>query len=222
VHVGAVTSAATGTTDGKHADAKGSTTVTGLTVAGVPVTVDDHGVSVAGTGVVPPGAADAVTSALQQAQITLALTAPVKKVTAGRVEYSTGALTATTPLGTLTLGGAQLVLSATRQDATVVPPVVPATTTVPPGVTTPPVLSPPSGVAPGGSIPQPTVEQPSTLPRVTGPAALLPVSVRSGYGWAWVVSGLLLAGLAAHGLLGLNRRWLAPDLSGCPLERSTP
>ena len=99
VHIGAVTSSASGTTDGRHADAKGSTSVTGLTVAGVAVTVDEKGVSVAGTGVVPPGAADAVTDALKQAQIGLTLTKPLRTAAAGRVEYSTGALVATTPFG---------------------------------------------------------------------------------------------------------------------------
>ncbi|MFN2538627.1 MAG: hypothetical protein ABR549_10835 [Mycobacteriales bacterium] len=220
VHVDAVTSTTTGMTDGLRASANGSTTVTGLTVGGVPVTVDEHGVSVAGAGVVPPGAADAVTSALQRAQITLALTKPVKAVAGGRVEYSTGALVATTPLGTLTLGGAQLVLSATRDDDT--GPVVPLPTSTPGGTTTLPGDQPPVEVQPGGSGQPPAVPAPTALPQSDGPLAAVPLSLRTGYGWAWVAAGLLLTFLAASGLLALNRRWLAPDLSGCPLERRLP
>jgi hypothetical protein len=219
VHVGAVTSAASGATDGAHADAKGSTSVTGVTVAGVAVTVDDKGVSVAGTGVLPAGAADAVTAALEQAQITLRLTKPVKTVTGGKVEYSTGALVATTPLGTLTLGGAELVLGATPAYSSGLP-------------SAPPVPTPSVGLGSVGGGGQPAAEAPgpvrlpsvvpppSTAPDVAGPVALVPLSVRTGYGWAWLVSGVLLSFLAGSGLLGLSRRWLAPDLSGCPLERS--
>ena len=222
VHVGSVVSSASGTTDGLHASAKGSTSVTGVTVAGVSVTVDEHGVSVAGNGVVPAGAADAVTSALAQAQVTLRLTKPVTTVAGGRVEYSTGALVATTPFGTLTLGGAEVVLSATPADASVLPPAVPdGPASAPVGTSVPPGLSAPGTVAAGGgSVPPPTVNGPLPQGSSNPVLAAVPVSVRTGYGWAWLVSGLLLSFLAASGLLALSSRWLAPDLSGCPLERS--
>ena len=221
VHIASVTSAATGTTDGARADAKGATTVSGMTVGGVGVTVDEHGVSVAGTGIVPAGAADAVTDALAQAQITLTLTKPVKRVTGGRVEYSTGGLVATTPLGTLTLGGAQLVLSATRlDDAPVIDVVPPLSSPPPPGTVVPPAGQP-SVVPPEGS-PGPA-QTAGPEPSIDGsPLAVIPLSVRSGYGWAWIASGLLLTFLTASGLLALSRRWLAPDLSGCPLEGRLP
>ncbi|MCU1600325.1 MAG: hypothetical protein JWO22_1034 [Frankiales bacterium] len=223
VHIGAVTSTATGSTDGQHADAKGSTSVTGVSIAGVAVTVDADGVSVAGTTLLPPGAADAVTGALAQAQITLTLTKPVKALEAGKVEYSTGGLVVTTPLGTLTLGGAELVLSATRGDDSAPPPGEPTsgpTTPSLPGTTTGvPGITPAGPVVPIGAG-QPSVVPPS-LPRTGAPPALaaVPLSLRTGYGWAWGVSGLLLAFLAASGLMALSRRWLIPDLSGCPLER---
>jgi hypothetical protein len=222
VHIASVTSTATGTTDGAHADAKGSTTVSGVTVNGIGVTVDEHGVSVAGTSVLPADAADAVTDALAQAQITLTLTKPVKRVTGGRVEYAAGSLVATTPLGTLTLGGAQLVLSATLSDDGPVaePPVPVPGAVLPTGAGVPP-LGQPSGVPAGGSV-LPS-QRPDRPPAVAdSPLALVPLSVRSGYGWAWVASGLLLTFLTASGLLALSSRWLAPDLSGCPLEGRLP
>lgn len=221
VHIASIVSSATGTTDGARADAQGSTVVSGVTVNGIGVTVDEHGVSVAGTTVLPAGAANAVTDALAQAQITLVLTKPLKRVTGGRVEYSTGGLVATTPFGTLTLGGAQLVLSATRvDDAPLVDPGNPLPGVLPPGATTAQVGQP-SVVPPDGSVAPPqTAEQ---GPSVAGsPLSVVPLSVRSGYGWAWVASGLLLTFLAASGLLALSRRWLAPDLSGCPLEGRLP
>ena len=94
----------------------------------------------------------------------------------------------------------------------------------------PPVDGPqPPGVVPGVDLPPAAEPPPSTVdPVVPGdggtgsPLGLVPVSVRTGYGWAWVVSGLLLSFLAGSGLLALNRRWLAPDLSGCPLEGRLP
>ena len=221
VHIGSVVSSASGSTDGQRADAKGSTAVSGVTVAGVPVTVDEHGVSVAGSSVLPAGAADAVTGALAQAQVTLTLTKPVKRATGGRVEYSTGALVATTPFGTLTLGGAELILSATLGDAAVTAPSVPqGPVSAPVGTSVPPGTVPPGAVAPEtGTVPPPTVTGSAPQGGTDPVLAAVPVSVRTGYGWAWVVSGLLLSFLAASGLLALSSRWLAPDLGGCPLER---
>jgi hypothetical protein len=137
------------------------------------------------------------------------------------VEYSTGGLVATTPLGTLTLGGAQLVLSATlTDDSPIIEPTDPPPGVLPPA-TVPPQVGQPSVVPPGESVEPPQTAAPA-LPGGSSPLAAIPLSVRSGYGWAWVVSGLLLTFLTASGLVALGRRWLAPDLSGCPLEGRLP
>ena len=227
IHIASVVSTATGHTDGASADATGQTAVSGLTVAGVPVTVDEKGVRAAGTTVLPPGATDPVTSALEQAQVHISLTSPVKKTSGGEVEYSTGALVIATPLGTVTLGGAEVVLAATPADATGVTPPAPATAgpDLPPApVTTDRAggqgFSPgaPEAVRAPGS-PAPAVASDGGAPPTSVRAVL--ISLRTGYGWAWAVSGALLAFAAAAGLAGLSRRWLAPDLRGCPLERST-
>jgi hypothetical protein len=226
IHIASVVSTATGHTDGVSADATGQTAVSGLTVAGVPVTVDDKGVRAAGTTVLPPGATDPVTSALAQAQVQISLTSPVKKRTGGEVEYSTGALVIATPLGTVTLGGAEVVLAATPADAAGAPQ---------PQLSTPEPGDPLAAVTPGlpggeafvpgaagagapASASAPAVASEVSPPPANVTAAL--IALRAGYGWAWLVSGSLLAFAAASGLAGLSRRWLAPDLRGCPLERS--
>ena len=216
VTVAAVVSTTTGKTDGLVASATGSTVVSGVTVAGLPVTVDQQGVSVAGTSVVPAGAADAVADALSQAQISLVLTTPVKRVQGGDVEYATSALVVVTPLGTLTIGGAQLALQATVGDEPFPSPAPP----VPTGGGDPSAGQQPPGPGTGpGTVGNPPPVGGTEPPQTAGgPLALLPVAIRTGYGWVWLVSGLLLSLLATSGLLSLNRRWLAPD-PACPLER---
>jgi hypothetical protein len=57
IHVGAVTTAITTQADGKKAVSTGSTTVTGLTIAGQAFTVDDKGLHAAGNGSALPSLA---------------------------------------------------------------------------------------------------------------------------------------------------------------------
>ena len=80
-----------------------------VTVAGVPVTVDEKGVRASGTTVLPPGATDPVTSALGQAPVHISLTSPVKKAGRGEVECATGPLVIAPPLATVTPGGPHVV-----------------------------------------------------------------------------------------------------------------
>jgi hypothetical protein len=215
VHVGSVVSSARATTDGSHADAEGTTTVTGLSVAGQAVSIDEHGITVAGTSVPAGAALDAVEAALAQAQVTLTLSRPVRIVSAGRVEYATGALIVSTPLGVLSLGGVQLRAGATLGDPLRVPM---------PAAIAPAGGQPADGTDQSGSpdVVPGTTDVPSTPPSVVQQVvrALLPTSLTTGYGWGWVVLGLALAAGAATALSGLPSRWLPALEDRCPLEKS--
>jgi hypothetical protein len=215
VHVGSVVSSARATTDGSHADAEGTTTVTGLSVAGQAVSIDEHGITVAGTSMPAGAALDAVEAALAQAQVTLTLSRPVRIVAAGRVEYATGALIVSTPLGVLSLGGVQLRAGATLGDPLRVPM---------PAAIAPAGGQPADGTDQSGSpdVVPGTTDVPSTPPSVVQQVvrALLPTSLTTGYGWGWVVLGLALAAGAATALSGLPSRWLPALEDRCPLEKS--
>ena len=216
VHVGSVVSTARATTDGAHADAAGSTAVTGLTVAGQAVTIDEHGLGIAGTTVPAGPALDAVEAALARARITLTLSRPVRVVRAGRVEYATGALVVSTPLGVLSLGSVQLRANATLADALRLPTAPPVIGQPPNGTVGP---GPVGALEPTTGAPPPTTSLPSVVQQVV--RALLPVSLVTGYGWAWVVLGLLAATGAATVLSGLPGRWLPAFDDRCPLEKSS-
>jgi hypothetical protein len=156
-----VVSHATATTDGEVATASGSTVVSGLEVAGVPVTVDDHGVTVNGTTTpVDPTLAETVNTALSQLNMRIALSSPSSSRQDGSVSYDAGSLIVSwTPpqsanLFTAALGGARVLAAASPTD--------PAAQgePAPPGT--------PSGV-PGGS--GGDVGAPAPLPALGGPPA---------------------------------------------------
>lgn len=119
LHVGAVTSTVTATTDGKTASAQGKTVVTGATVNGVPITIDEHGVTVDTQGLpFPAEVTGAVNSALSQAGMTLAVSAPVVTKSGGDLEYNAGSLVLVWKqqgAGTMTvsIGGAQVSIKST-------------------------------------------------------------------------------------------------------------
>jgi hypothetical protein len=214
VHVASVVSRATGTSDGEHADASGGTVVTGLSVAGLAVTLDDKGLHVAGTGLPAEQARDAVEAALAQAQVTLALGQPVRQVQGGQVAYSAGSLIVATPLGVLSLGGAQLQLAASRDE--VLPPVPQL------GGPVGTAGSPPVGNVAGAVLPLSTAQATPSgpLPRLVRSVtqALRPLGLTTGYGSAWLPAGLLLALLAGAALRRLPAAVLPPPALPCPSE----
>jgi hypothetical protein len=228
VHVGAITSSAKATTNGILATASGSTSVSGLSVAGQAVSIDEHGISVVGQSLPAGAALQAVTSALAQAQITLTLSIPTKSVVKGRVEYATGSLIVSMPLGVLSLGSVQLRAAASPSDAASVsgpasdfvpPPAVsvPATTSGQPSFGTgsqPPPLAPSTGGAPQAP---PAVAPPSSVQPVLTAAS--PLHVLTGYAPELVVAGGLLALLMAGAIAALADRLLPALGESCPLER---
>lgn len=202
VQVGAVTSTATVTSDGVRATAKGGTVVSGLTVGGVPVTVDGAGLHVAGQDVDNPVAQETLDALVGALGLTALLTTPRVEVSGGAARYDAGALvlvfTQDGSSYSLTLGRASAAVAASRIDllTPVVPPlpgaVPPAPVAVPP---VPPVFEVVSPVGPDVA--------PSTVP-VEAPVTsrpLLPAALSVGLAGG-PTSVLVLAVLALVGLVG--------------------
>lgn len=118
VHVDSVVSDATATTDGVRATASGHTAATGITVARIPVTVDDRGVTVAGSSTSLQSAQATVNSALSKAGMSIALGAPNGKPVGPAAAYSAQSLVfvftnATGFTTSVVLGGANVSVDAT-------------------------------------------------------------------------------------------------------------
>lgn len=121
VRIAAVLSRATAGSDGTTGSASGATTVSGMTVAGVPVTVDGSGVHVAGNG----SAVDTrtVATALASAGMRIVLSGPTQTRSGSTVSYDAGSLVVywnPSPDESLTvrLGGARVTAGAYLADPT--------------------------------------------------------------------------------------------------------
>ncbi len=234
VHIDAVTSEAKATTDGKVATVAGRTLVTGVTIAGVPVTVDENGVRVNGTGLPAAAATELVNTALKNANISIALAQPNGKPDGADVTYNAGGLVVLwKPMPdyttTVVLGGANVsVRSTTALDFS--SPTIDAPTTSDPGTstgtTTPPDIGTGSAGSPvTGEIAAPTPDLPGTPPgqapeissRVLAASAL---KLTEGLSPALGLVGLLGAGLIAAGLTRLPDRVLKTSGPVCLLEET--
>lgn len=85
-----VASTATATTKGTTSAASGGTTVTGMKVAGIPVTVDGQGVHANGAGPNTEAATAAAQAALKNAGIRVYITSPTKLVQGGTASFHAG------------------------------------------------------------------------------------------------------------------------------------
>lgn len=226
VRIGSVTSTAEATTDGTKATVKGSTTVSGATIGGVPVTIDERGVTVQEAN--NPLATSAVNAALQQAGMTLLVSEPQGKPEGADVVYTTGSLVAvfTSPNGysvSVVMGGANVAATAAPGYDGTLPPDAPIDTGV-----TPPVGS---GGAPGivgdpgtspGSVTSPTVgEAPPTSTEPPGPVLASGRAELPGGLSPWLVAtGLLGSGLMMAGMRRLPDRVLETLPPTCLFEET--
>jgi hypothetical protein len=235
VHIGAVTSQATATTDGGVAKATGSTEVSDVTVAGVPVTVDDRGVSVKGTGVALTAATDLVNQALAKAGITLALSKGSGKPDGAGVTYNAGSLVAVWDIKpgyatSVVLGGANVSVTASPGlPEFSLPPFAPG---VPPAAAPPALGGVTSPVTSGGQLTGPTLPGTGgvTPPVVSGPGGDAPApqpvlaAVRrrlpGGLSPAWAVLGALGSLLVMAGLRRLPDKVLTATAPTCLLEET--
>ncbi len=229
VRLGSVVSHAQATTDGITPTASGSTSVTGMSIGGVPVTVDEHGVTVAGTNVpVDPVAAATVNSVLANLNMTIALSTPTVSRNGGTISYDAGSLIVLwQPQGSVNvftahLGGARVLAGATPSSA---PQAVVAVPVSP--VTTSPGTEPPPALILGGQTPQgpgasvsvapaapPVANEPAAAGAV--PAALLGAESVPPSSTALIVLGGLLLLAALTRLPGFVL--FTPQPVRCPLE----
>ncbi|MFN2539916.1 MAG: hypothetical protein ABR549_17425 [Mycobacteriales bacterium] len=230
LHIGSVHSTATATTDGTTAKVTGRTIVSNATVAGVPVTIDEHGVSVQGNGVALKTLTETVNSALAQSGLVLRVSEPQGKPIGSAAAYNAGSLVAVwkpdaTHQFSVVMGGAAVSVKAgnafdvgTTGGTTGV--IGTTTGTLPPGTTgggSSGITSPPGT----GTIPTSTGGEPA--PQTFSPGIQNAASRHPLYGglspWLGVL-GLLGAALMAFGFKRLPDKVLEAVPSACPLQEN--
>lgn len=231
VHIGAVTSDVTATTDGKAAKVAGTTVATGITIAGIPVTIDGHGITVQGSGVPLAAATAAVNTAVSNLGMIVAMGAPTGKPQGSSVTYSAGSLVFLWKQTdgyrmTVTLGGANVSVDADPALDFNLPAVdlgsgagaagAPGGTAVLPATT--PALS---GGVPGpslsGNVPPPSTSTGGVTAPVLAAARL---RLPGGLSPWLVVLGVAGSGLVMAGLRRLPDTVLAASAAACPLEET--
>lgn len=231
VKIGSVVSHAEASTNGVVASAKGKTTVSGLTVAGVPVVVDDQGVTVdTQRGAVPPTAAATVNSALSSLNMSITLSSATQQRSGGTIAYDAGSLLVLWKPSfypstlAVSVGGAHVVAGASASSPLVLPPlpggappVVDLPSAAPQPVSGVPPVQP--GGSPGAALP--VVPAPSTAPDLPGTttATLEPIASGTPAPTGSVVLTVLGAALGLAGLWRLPGLVLVePRPVRCPLE----
>ena len=229
VSIDSVTSSAHVETDGSHAKTSGSSTVTGLKIAGVPATVDGGGVHLGSGSPNPIGqvAASTVDSIIAATGLKIALAQPSVSTEGAKASYVAGALVVQFSQGgqlfTVTLGGA----SATANSS--------AAAIDTSSLTEPPVASPavasttpssPEAPSPPPAIAAPAVAALAPAAPEVGPARLV---AATGPPFTHVPAGIILLGLAAAGFLAAGIKRLPtnvlaerPAAASCPLSERHP
>ena len=234
VKIGSVVSDATATTDGKRATATGRTLVSGVTIANVPVTIGDAGITVNGTGIGLGAATAAVNTVVNNLGLKVVQGAPTASTTGSAATYNPGSLVLLWEPQpgyqlTVELGGVAVQVDADpaldfSTPEVVTPPVDGGTgTPVDPGSPVVPGTTPPLGT--GTSVP-PTVDG-GTPPGTGGQQPVVDVPVtRASYslpdGTSPWLGGLGAAGtfLVLAGLKRLPDRVLVPTPPECLLEEN--
>jgi hypothetical protein len=233
IRIGAIVSHATARSDTRHATATGKVTITGMKIAGVPVTVSRAGLTVSSAHLVLPAAAQAlVRSTLKDLGVTFALAKPQRRVRGGKADYSDGALDVTMHPSKsngystvkLALGGATVSAHATKASLYQPPP--PSNGPKPLRSTTPSGELPGSrsgGLPPAANLPAaststPTGQSPqvASLP-VTAVSEALP-GVPGNLSAIWFVLGLALAVGLGLGVLRRLPTSIDSATARCPRE----
>lgn len=226
VTVDSVVSHATGTSNGTVASGSGHTTVTGLRIANVPVSIDDKGVTVASNHTpVDPVAVETVNTALSSMRMHITFSKPSSARSGGSFSYDAGSLIVNwaPPAGsnvfTAALGGARVVAAATKSDlyGGTAPPPPPVNPTVALG----------SGSSSGGpalTVPQVPGNQAGNPPVVAAPAPVTQ-SLFEPLASGSTAPALSVALAVLGSLLLLVGLWRVPDhvlvgpaAARCPLE----
>jgi len=223
ITIDSVTSVAHAVSDTVHATGSAATTVQGMKIAGVPVTVDDKGLHVAGQGSSLPGA-DQLNTALAQSGFKVFVAKPTKTVKGPAIFLDSGnlVLMQTNPDYTskandtqriLIIGGAGIQANTGKGFDFALPPV----TSLPGGVTAGTPGSPGTPGVPGttGTVPaaQPGAAPIVATPRLAGNSTKLPGGLAPG----WVVLALVGAAIAGGAMRRLPDKVLATAGAACPL-----
>jgi hypothetical protein len=218
-----VKSVAHAVTDGKKASGTTGTTVSGMKIAGVPVSVDNKGVHIKGQGSNLPSL-DALNSALEHAGFSVYVASPSKKVKGASANLFSGQLivmqdnpqytsNANDSATVMSFGGATIAADTNRAfQFTPFPPVAPPAAQQPGTTTTPGVSAPSSSSVPSSPTVASTPQQ-GSAPILAAAETKLPGGIAAG----WVVLSLLGAGLIAAGLKRLPDRVLATSGGACSL-----
>jgi hypothetical protein len=224
VHIAKIESRAESHTDGSSAAPSGTLTVSGVTVAGTPATIDETGVHVQALGIETPLSVDPLNAILDKQGIHMFLTHPDSTKSDGSASYTTSSLLVTwhTPKGqviTMTLGGSRVAVEATPPFEFVTAPDTAGSDLAGVGTdfTPPSVLGDLTGISLG-----PTGTLPSTLPRARVGSALptvLAARTFSGIAAGWLILGLLAIALIGAGALRLAGGVLDSASRSCPEGR---
>ena len=237
ITIASATSTAAATSDGLQASAHGSTTATGIVVAGVPVVVDGTGIHLAGQSADNPVPQQTLNTATAALGLTMLVTSPRTVTQRGSVRYDTGALVVLFRQGTqslaVTVGRASVAIDATRALANAdagqpqaLQPQAPQRATLPVGSPHTSIALPGGPVLPGGALAPTTGAAqvtaglaPAVAPAAgaAGPAVLVPVgyALPTGVPLALTLVGLLAAGLAGLALRRLPLRLFATPTAPC-------
>jgi hypothetical protein len=227
LHLGAVSSEATATTDGTTAKASGRTVVSGASVLGIPVSIDENGITVNTNSVpIPSQAVDTVNTALAGAGISVSLSKPHGTPVGSSVTFDAGvlALVWTMQPGMIVsveIGGAQVSATASK-GFTFEPPSTTGGTSggFTPG-TTGGTVAPPPPLTGGTDVP-PLTGGIAPPPTVTGPQAFdpAPAGFKGAFphGLSPWLGGLVVVGsfLTMAGLRRFPDRVLVVSASSCP------
>jgi hypothetical protein len=240
VKIDSVTSAAEAHSDGVKADGTASTTVNGMTVNGMPATVDENGVHFGSQGQPANKAVnDAAQQALAQSGFSMVVSAPTKDVKGSNASVTAGSLIiswatgAGNPTFVWTVGGAQASVAATPGDES--PSIADLGTSVAGGPADTgssgdlaSLDTSPSGVSPGGLGVASGVAGSGSPVAPTGSAGNnkeTPFTNATAFGarpttFGWVLLALIAAGLVAFGLRRLTDDLLAERAASvCPLDQ---
>jgi hypothetical protein len=231
--IGSLTSTAHAVSNGKHSSGTTSTTIAGIKIAGVNVTVDQNGVEVSGNGLLPKSVLNSlsktVNSALKSAGLRIFLTRGLKTIAGPAVSLDSGDLIVSINKAgiksgyndtgiLLEIGGATISANASPgYVAPVLPSSVPPSTTPPAPPTSTNVVPPPTG---GESLP-PVVASSGPGPVSAPVVAPTGFSLPGALGTGWIILGLALAGLFAFGMKRLPDQVLAASGTVCNLEEGS-
>ena len=225
LHIGTVSSEATATTDGTAAKASGHTVITGASVLGIPVSIDENGITVDTQKTpIPSTAIDTVNTALGNLGMKVSLSSPHGTPVGAAVDYDAGVLGLVWTIQpgmivSVEIGGAQVSVNSSKGFSYTPPPLTGGTTGGFNSGTTGGAVTPPLT---GGTDFPPTGTSGVTPPTVSGPQAFNPspagLSGPFPHGLSPWLGGLVVVGsfLTMAGLRRLPDRVLVASASSCP------